>query len=436
MNCSAVVRRLSPFLVVAIAACSSANVVDGTGGSAGGATGGRGSGGTGSGGTTSSGGSTSSGGATATGGVTQSGGSSGTGGVGTGGAGGTGGSLVGTGGTIATGGSPGGTGGAPIGTGGVAGGAGTWRCPSGPFPSANAPVPGGATATRVMGVPPTVGADGAFNNNGNDFTNIEGPVWVGDALYVSELTGANIPPARILKITEGDAVSVAISDSGTNGLAIDPLGNLVGASHGVGGIVRFALPAGTRTTLVSMYNGMRLNSPNDLAVRGDGTIYFTDPSHQNNARPQGATRVYRLLPTGGAPTVITDYANNPNGITLSPDEQTLYVGGGSGVKKYAVSADGSVSMLGAAFGDLSSNTDGMTVDCAGNLFVTVGSSTTVAVFSPGGARIGQLTAPGVDAVTNVAFGGSDHRTLYITGYGGGRRQGLFKVQLTIPGRPY
>jgi len=369
----------------------------------------------------------------------------GSGGVGVGGANGSGGTNGGGSGGVGAGGTSGGTGGGNAGTGGsgagggaagTGGGSGAWTCPAGPF--ASNPVPSGATPTRIAGAPP---AD-TFNNTGNNFTNVEGPVWIGGALYFSEMTTANVPPARILKIDASDAVSVAFTDSGSNGLAVDNDGNIVSANHGAGGIVRFALPSGTKTTLISMYNGKPFNSPNDLTVKRDGTIYFTDPNYQNNANPQGATHVYRVAPGATTATVITDYTNQPNGITLSLDEQTLYVGGGSGLKKYTVAADGTVGMTGTTFGPsevATANTDGMTIDCAGNLYVAVASSTNVIVISPSGTKLAQISvtgSPAPQAVTNVAFGGADHKTLYITGQGSGKGQGVFKMTLAIPGMPY
>src|SRR6185312_13962574 len=109
--------------------------------------------------------------------------------------------------------------------------------------------------------------------------NVEGPVWIGNALYFSEMTTNNPPPSRILKIDSSDHVtqfypSGSGGDSGSNGMAVDGNGNLVTANHGVGGIVLFTLPTGTpKMTLISSYNGKRFNSPNDLTIRSDGTIY-------------------------------------------------------------------------------------------------------------------------------------------------------------------
>ena len=290
-----------------------------------------------------------------------------------------------------------------------------------------------------MNAPP---AD-TFNNMGNDFTNVEGPVWIGDSLYFSEYKTTNVPPSRILKLAPGDVVTEFITDSGSNGLATDGQGNIVSANHKAHGIVRFSLPDKTPTTLVSMADGKALNSPNDLVIASNGTIYFTDPNHQNNANPQGATRVYQWKAGDAAATAITDYMQQPNGITLSLDEQTLILGGMSGTKKYAITG-GTVAMTGMSFGPSEVtgsgvNADGMTVDCAGNLYVAMAGGTTVYVVKPDGSKLGTVTLPsggGQANVTNVAFGGTDHKTLYVTAQGSGKGQGLFKVQMNLPGRPY
>jgi len=95
-------------------------------------------------------------------------------------------------------------------------------------------------------------------------------------------------------------------------------------------------------------------------------------------------------------------------------------------------------MTGSTFGpsDIANATDGMTVDCAGNLYVAVANSTNVVVVSPAGTKLATISVSGPQAVTNVAFGGTDHMTLYITALGSGKQQGAFKLQMPIPGMPY
>jgi len=427
----------------------------GSGGTSGGSGGAASGGATGSGGKVGGSGGAASGGSTASGGATASGGKVGSGGSSSGGAVGSGGAGTASGGTIGSGGAgtasggkigSGGTGtasggsgqGGVTGSGGAtgSGGMGTttgWQCPAASTFAGMVPFSGTTTAaTRIEGAPPL----DTFNNMGNNFTNLEGPVWIGDALYYSEMTTMNLPPARILKLASDDTSSVFIDMSGSNGMATDGT-NLFTANHGAQGIVKFALADKAKTTIVSMYDGMPFDSPNDLAIAKDGTIYFSDPNWQNNMGKQAATRVYEVAPSSGTATPVTDYTNEPNGVSLSVDETTLFVSGGAGVKKYAIS-NGKVAMTGEVFGptEVSSATDGMTLDCAGNLYVAISNTLTIAVIKPDGTSLGTVTLATGMAATNVAFGGTDHQTLYITAQGANKTQGVYKVHLNIPGKPY
>ncbi len=356
------------------------------------------------------------------------GGGAGATGAGTGGSGG----LVGGAGSPGSSGSPGSAGSAAGGPGisGAAGSAGAtsgaYKCPAGPFPAFTAPA---GMASKIVGAPPS----DAFNKDA--WTNVEGPVWIGDSLYFSEMTSSNmIPPARLLKIAPGGAVSIVSADSGSNGLAVDASGNLLAARHKDGSISQIALPGGAVTPLVTSFGSTRFNSPNDLAVRSDGTIYFSDPIFQNNANPQKGEHLYRVTPSPARTvSVIADAPSTPNGVTLSPDEKTLYVSG-TGLKKFTVMSDGSLS-AGSDFVAGSSG-DGMAVDCAGNLFVAGNMANAVRVYSPAGALLGTIKASGADTTTNVAFGGAEHKTLYITGYGTEGQRGVFSIELTVPGFPY
>jgi gluconolactonase len=306
-------------------------------------------------------------------------------------------------------------------------------------------IPNGSTGTRIANAPPS----DTFNGSGNNFTNVEGPVWITDALYVSEIqnqNGSGAPPSRILKIDASDNVSVAfpsIADTGTNGLAVDKNGNIVSANHGIGGIVRFALPSGAMTTLIGMYNGKRFNSPNDLTIRSDGTIYFTDLCcfQAPNPPPQGnnANWAYMLPPGGTAATAILTNVSNPNGITLSLDQTTLFVGNGGGVFKYSVNSDGSIGATATHVDptDLDNNgVDGMTIDCAGNLYAVRINQHDIIVVSPSNTKVGQIVFPGSGQLTNVAFGGTNHQTLYATAQGTGTQRGVFKLAMPLPGMPY
>jgi gluconolactonase len=336
------------------------------------------------------------------------------------------GGATGAGGSTATGGSTG-TGGA-TGAGGAA--SALWRCPAGTF----APLTSTAalaTPQRLVGAPPA-------DNYAPGFSIIEGPVWLGDALYVSQiLGGTRPPPSRILRIVPGSPATVFASNDGTNGLAILPDGDLVGAIHIDGSVCRVPLanPNGL-IPIAYFYATGRFNAPNDLAVRGDGNIYFSDPDATQalSPPPQPLTRVYRISPLpASVVSVVDDTLSQPNGVTLSLDEQTLYVSG-PGLYKYPVRADGSVGPRQPAVANppMYAGSDGMVIDCAGDLYVAQNQS--VVVINPAGVEVGRINVSGVQAVTNLAFGGADHRTLFITTLDGS--PGVFTVAMPLPGMPY
>jgi len=217
-----------------------------------------------------------------------------------------------------------------------------------------------------------------------------------------------------------------ITDSGTNGLVIGLDGNLLGARHRERNLTSFDLTTKQATVFVPDFDGDAFNSPNDIAVRSDGNLYFTDPNYMlGNRTSELPMQTYRRDPSG-ALTVI-DTGASPNGITLSPDESRLYLahlgGPNANVMVFDVDADGAVANPRTFVDNLGS--DGMAVDCAGNLYVTQGG---VRVYDPSGALLGTLAAPGA---ANVAFGGPERKTLYITA-----TTRLLAVERDIPGLPY
>jgi gluconolactonase len=321
------------------------------------------------------------------------------------------------------------TGGA--GTGGAAGGAagnpggGAWKCPAGPF---TPPSLAGLVPQRLTGVPP----DDTFAQG---FSIVEGPVWAGGALYVSQFGSTARPPtSRLLKVVPGQAATVLNPDFGSNGLALDAHGDLLVASHKDGSIRRVSPSDPTTSSVVAaQYLGKRFNAPNDLAVRSDGTVYFSDPDGYQSPTPspQAKTRVYRVSPAGEV-TVVDETISQPNGVTLSLDEKTLFVSGGAGLFQFAVMPDGSVGAK-MPFGNSGafSGSDGMVMDCAGDLYVVANSN--VVVLAPGGTEVGRLTITGAQAATNVAFGGPEHKTLFITTLDA--KPGVYKVEMGVSGMP-
>lgn len=264
---------------------------------------------------------------------------------------------------------------------------------------------------------------------------VEGPVWIDGALYLSHFGPGPEPSASILRYTPGGALEEHIAGTGSNGLAVDARGFIVATTHDDGGLSRFGLD-GTRSAIVTEFEGNRFNSPNDLTLRSDGTIYFTDPNWQaTNPNPQPVHGIYRVSPDGTV-SLEDGGQNLPNGITLSPDESLLYVGTPGGVLRYEVGADGALVTPPTPFapGLGLNSVDGMALDCAGNLYVSLHSQGQVRVVAPDQSELGTITiAP---SVTNVAFGGPQRRTLYATAGDPNNGDSVYSIELEIPGYPY
>lgn len=267
---------------------------------------------------------------------------------------------------------------------------------------------------------------------------VEGPIWVEElgALLFSDMDfgsgNARGPAARIRRLEPPASYGIFVENAGSNGLALGADGAVLAATHDTQSLSAFTLPNGDREDFSIRFEGKRFNSPNDLTVRSDGTVYFTDPDWQLGARTSeiGNMGVYRVAPLrGGDETqeaeLVDDTLEKPNGIALSPDERTLYVGSsGNEVWQYQVAEDGSVSGR-TKFAEVGGS-DGMAVDCAGNLYVT---SQTIEVFARDGEKLGDIAVP--ETPSNAAFGGDDRKTLYITA-----QTGVYGIDLAVPGLPY
>jgi gluconolactonase len=222
---------------------------------------------------------------------------------------------------------------------------------------------------------------------------------------------------------------------GSNGLTIDKEGRLIINEHGNRRVTRLE-KNGQITVLADRFNGKRLNSPNDLVYRSDGTLYFTDP-------PFGLPKVYEdpqkelsfegvyCLKDGQLKLLSTD-SRGPNGIAFSPDEQYLYVANWDEKKKiimkYPVHSDGSLGD-GTLFFDMTKASgedalDGMKVDREGNLFVSGPGG--LWILSPAGKHLGTIIGP--EHPHNMAWGGEDGRTLFLCA-----RTGLYSLATHIPG---
>jgi len=260
-----------------------------------------------------------------------------------------------------------------------------------------------------------------------NFQFTEGPVWnrAGFLLF------SDIPANQIVKFVPGSAPGVFRTPSGnSNGLTYDRQGRLTICEHSNRRVTRLEAD-GPLTVLADRYEGKKLNSPNDLVVRSDGTIYFTDPPY---GIPEGEQQelpfqgVFKIAPDGKLTLLAQDF-ERPNGIALSPNEKTLYVTDSARghVRAFAVAKGGSTSN-GRTFAEMKSERrgvpDGMKVDRKGNLYVTGAGG--VWVFDKTGKHLGSIVMSELPA--NCAWGDDDFRTLYLTA-----RTSLYKIRLKIPG---
>ncbi len=252
---------------------------------------------------------------------------------------------------------------------------------------------------------------------------LEGPVWFADhdCLLFSDL-----PNDRIVRWTENGGVSVFRQPAGfPNGHTRDRQGRLVGCSHRNRRLERTE-PDGSITLLAGGFNGRRLNSPNDVVVKRDGTIWFTDPHYGINTDYEGGRQepelppsVYRLDPEGGVLTVVADDFQGPNGLCFSPDESRLYISETGRqfasdpvqhIRVFDVSDDGSRLRRGQLFHKVSPGAaDGFRCDEAGNIWASAADG--VHCIDPAGTLLGKVFVP--SPVANLTFGGRNRSRLFI-----------------------
>jgi gluconolactonase len=223
---------------------------------------------------------------------------------------------------------------------------------------------------------------------------------------------------------------------GSNGLTLDRQGRLIINEQGRHRVIRMDLD-GTQTVLADSFRGKRLNSPNDLVVKSDGAVYFTDPPFGlpkffDDPRKQlSFSGVYRWK--NGRLDLLTQDFSGPNGLAFSPDEKYLYLDNWDSKKKwvnrYRVKADGTLDK-GELFVDLTASVpgeealDGMKVDKSGNLYVSTAGD--IWIFNPAARHLGTIRAPKL--VHNFAWGGADGKTLYLAA-----SSTLYRMPLLIEG---
>ena len=261
----------------------------------------------------------------------------------------------------------------------------------------------------------------------------EGPVWLPSE---QKLVFSDIPNSKLMQWSEADGLSVYRDSEQANGNILDLQGRIISCQHKARNVIRIEAD-GSTTLLADRFDGKRFNSPNDVAIRSDGTLWFTDP-------PWGLTGsheipghwVYKLEPKTGKVEVVHKYLAMPNGIVFSPDESRIYIADTGGHKRhpdpdfhklpasiqcYEIDNEGN---LGKKLFQIASGSDGMAVDAQGNLYATHGGK--VHIYDADGTERQQIDVP--EGPANVCFGGDDHKTLFITA-----RTSLYSVRMRVAG---
>jgi len=260
--------------------------------------------------------------------------------------------------------------------------------------SAQSPVLEGAKVDKIAG----------------GFQFVEGPLWREPGYLIF----SDIPANTIYKWSADGGVETFLTPSGnSNGLAADLEGRLLLAQHGKRRIARIEKD-GTEIGLATHYNGKRLNSPNDLAVKTDGSIYFTDPPYGINSSQEelGYYGIFRIAP-GGQLYLLDKSLTRPNGIVFSPDEKRLYINDSQARKIYVWDVENDSTLANKrlfATMEGSGSADGMKVDTNGNLYSTGPGG--IWIFAPDGSLIDKIPVTG--QTTNLNWGNADRKTLYIT----------------------
>jgi len=274
-----------------------------------------------------------------------------------------------------------------------------------------------------------------------------GCIWAEGPAYFPahrSLVWSDIPNNRMMRWDEttGETGVFRQSADYTNGNTIDCEGRLVSCQHGMRRVIRTEHD-GSVTVIADQYNGMRLNSPNDVVVKSDGTIWFTDPSYGIDSNFEGfkseseigSDNVYRVDPHSGGIEIVADDFRRPNGLAFSVDEKRLYIVDSGGIRYpdnrkhirvFDVSSDSTLSG-GEVFAECSNGKfDGLRLDDAGRVWSSAADG--VHCFSSDGALLGKILVP--EEVSNLCFGGPRNNRLFITA-----TSSVYSVLLPVDGAP-
>lgn len=282
--------------------------------------------------------------------------------------------------------------------------------------------------------------DAILETFSSGFISTEGPVW---SAQEGHLLWSDIAGDKIYQWSPAQGTSVFMEPSfHSNGLTYDRQGRLVAAGFGSRTIWRLE-PDSRKVVLASHYQGQKLQAPNDIVGKSDGSIYWTDSTgalfHPGLSGPgddydvqqyMDFRAVFRLAPDGSGPTVVVRDFEGPNGIAFSPDESLLYINDirRRHIRVFEVQADGTL-VNGRVFyedkGTEHGSPDGMKVDIEGNVYCRASGG--IHVIDPAGRLLGRIRIPDM---SNQGWGDADWRTLYIAG-----RNNMYRVRLDIPGVP-
>ena len=276
----------------------------------------------------------------------------------------------------------------------------------------------------AAGEPPVLAPGARLEQLAGGFAFTEGPASdaKGNVFFTDQ------PNDRILKLGTDGKLSTFMQPAGrSNGLCFDRKGNLWAAADGKNELWRIN-PKGKITVVLKDYSGKLLNGPNDIWIRPDGGLYFTDPFYKREYWQRGPTEqdvqgVYYLTPDRKTLTRVEGGLQQPNGIIGTPDGRTLYVADirAGRTYRYDIQKDGTLKNR-RLFCELGS--DGMTLDSEGNVYLT---GRGVTVFDRNGKRIGNLPVP-EGWTANVCFGGRDRRTLFVTA-----GKGFYGIRMRVRG---
>ena len=286
-----------------------------------------------------------------------------------------------------------------------------------------------------------VGRDAQVDRLATGFTFTEGPIWNKEGGF---FLFSDMPGDVRRRWDEGKGVrEVARPSNKGNGMTYDARGRLVVCEHSTSSVVRMD-PGGTgagREVIASHYQGRELNSPNDVVVRSDGSIYFSDPTYGRmpgfgveRRQELGFQGVYRIPAEGGAPHLLIDDFDQPNGLCFSPDESLLYINDSrhGHIRVFDVAPHGAIEngrmfAKGIGRGDLEGGdlVDGMKCDERGNIWVTGPGG--VWVFTPQAEHLGVVGIP--ESVGNIHWGGPGWKSMFVCA-----STGLYRFQAKVGGR--